>query len=547
MRSRRLCLRIGIVAFLMAGGSGVLFSAPTPEIVPERDILATDVPAQTGVEIVDLQDGDEYPISADPVNHDIGGTVVEGAFGYNGSIPGPVLRVPVGAEITVPFTNNLNEPTTIHWHGLRHDIRHDGVPGISQDPVEPGETFEYKVSFPDEGIFWYHPHIREDRQQDLGLYGLMIAYDPEEGHYTGGGDYYDREEVIVINDILFEEDMIEGTGGRRVFPYGRDHTNMAMMGRFGTTMIVNGEKQPEFEAEAGEIVRYHIANVASARPYRVAFEGARTRMVASDLSTFEEAVEVDHVTVGPAERFSVDVFYEESGTVRVLQDAPIGRRRLASVNVSPGDADPDRWEDTWPERRELVDRDELAEFRGQEPDYSINLDIWMDWDIHGTHMRMMGGPLYQIALIEGLEWHDDHVAHNAMSTTRDIEWIMRETNQGQENLDIEMAGQTGDRLVLRIHNRADSDHPMHHPIHLHGQRMAVITQDRVPNDNLVWKDTVTVPVGETWDLLVELDQPGRWMIHCHIPEHMESGMMAWFDVSDEDGNVPMHQAELPGH
>ncbi len=538
MRLRTIWLLLGVIAFLPGSQVSVLLGAPQPEIVPERDIIETDEMARTDVEIVDLADGDEYAISADPVNYDGAGTMIPGAYAYNGSIPGPVLRVPVGAEITVPFTNNLNEPTTIHWHGLRHDIRFDGVAGVSQDPVEPGETFEYQVTFPDEGVFWYHPHIREDRQQDLGLYGMIIVYDPEEGHYSGGNDSYDREEAIIINDIVFEEDMAYGTGERRIFPYGHEHTNMAMMGRFGGTVVVNGEKDYRFEAEAGEIVRYHILNVASARPYKVRFEGMPTRLVASDLSTYERAEEVDSVMVGPAERFSVDVFYTESGEVRVLHDAPLGRRVLSRVDVSPGDVDEARWEASWPEERELVDSERLAAARGRDPDYTLDLDIWMDWDVHGAHMRMMGGPLYQIALIDGIEWHDDHVAHNAMSTTEDIRWILREPDQALENLDIEMRAEPGDEIVIRIHNRADSDHPMHHPIHLHGQRFAVITKDRVPNDNLAWKDTVTVPVGETWDILVEVEQPGRWMIHCHIPEHMEAGMMAWLDVPDADGNVP---------
>ena len=538
MRMRKIWLLFGVLGFVAGNQPELLVAGPQPEVVPERDIIETDVSARIGIEFVDLADGDVFPISADPVNYDGGGAMIRGAYGYNGSIPGPVLRVPVGAEITVPFTNNLNEPTTIHWHGLRHDIRFDGVAGVSQDPVEPGETFEYQVSFPDEGVFWYHPHIREDRQQDLGLYGMMIVYDPVEGRYSGGHASYDREEVIIINDIIFEEDMVFGTGRRRVFPYGRDHTNMALMGRFGGTVTVNGVKNPRFQAQAGEIVRYHILNVASARPYKVGFEGMPTRLVASDLSTYEVAEEVDAVMVGPAERFSVDVFYRESGEVRILHDAPLGRRVIARVDVAPGEVEEGRWEASWPEERELISSDRLAAARGRDPDYTLDLDIWMDWGVHGPHMRMMGGPLYQIALIDGIEWHDDHVAHNAMSTSNDIRWILREPAQGRENLDIEMHAESGDEIIIRIHNRADSDHPMHHPIHLHGQRFAVITRDRIPNENLVWKDTVTVPVGETWDLLVEVDEPGRWMLHCHIPEHMEAGMMAWLNVADADGNVP---------
>lgn len=516
--------------FVAVISTAALSAGPIAEPVPERAIIQTDVAARP-MQAVTLNDGDEYPMSADPVVHEVAGMRIVGAYGYNASIPGPVLRVPVGSRITVPFTNNLNEPTTVHWHGLRHDIMFDGVPGVSQEPVQPGETFVYQLDFPDEGVFWYHPHIREDRQQDLGLYGLIIVENREEGRVIAGGEY-DREEYLVINDLQPEVDV--RTGQRRLLPHGAEHANMAMMGRFGSTIIINGTSQYRGQATAGEIVRYHVLNAASARVYKVAFVGAQTRIVGKDLGSYERPRDVESFLISPAERYTVDVFYDTAGEVQILHDAPIGARYIGAVDVAQGAPSSARWAAAAPPPIEVVDRAKIASARQREPDYVFDLDLAPDMAVHGLHMRSQGGPLYQIAIIDGIEWADDHLAHNAMTTSTNWTWIMRETNQNVQNMDIELSASPGDDIIMRFRNRADSLHPMHHPIHLHGQRFVVLSRDRIPNDNFVWKDTVLVGVGEEVDILIEVDQPGSWMIHCHIPEHMEAGMMSFLHV-DTDG------------
>ena len=109
-------------------------------------------------------------------------------------------------------------------------------------------------------------------------------------------------------------------------------------------------------------------------------------------------------------------------------------------------------------------------------------------------------------------------------------WILRDVETGAENGDIQWEFDVGDVVKLRIHNTPDSFHPMNHPIHIHGQRFLVLSMDGRETENLVWKDTAIVPVGSTMDVLVELSNPGEWMIHCHIAEHLHSGMMFSFSV-----------------
>ena len=129
-----------------------------------------------------------------------------------------------------------------------------------------------------------------------------------------------------------------------------------------------------------------------------------------------------------------------------------------------------------------------------------------------------------------IEWEESMKAMNAMFDAEDITWILKDSSTGKQNMDIDLSAKVGDKIKLRLFNDKESMHPMQHPIHLHGQRFLVLSIDGVPNDNLVWKDTVLVPIGKTVDILIDVTNPGNWMLHCHISEHLEAGMMASFKV-----------------
>jgi FtsP/CotA-like multicopper oxidase with cupredoxin domain len=129
-----------------------------------------------------------------------------------------------------------------------------------------------------------------------------------------------------------------------------------------------------------------------------------------------------------------------------------------------------------------------------------------------------------------IEWEDGMALHNRMTNTWNMFWKLVEPSTGRQNSEIRWTFRQGDRVKLRITNRHDSDHPMQHPFHIHGQRFLVLARDGDPNDNLAWKDTVLIPTGQVIDLLVEMSNPGLWMAHCHIAEHLESGMMLSFTV-----------------
>ena len=134
----------------------------------------------------------------------------------------------------------------------------------------------------------------------------------------------------------------------------------------------------------------------------------------------------------------------------------------------------------------------------------------------------------------GIEWEDDMVEVNKMTTPANMRWKLVDRPSGAENQAIDWRFQVGDQVKVRLVNEMDSDHPMHHPFHVHGAgRFLVLSRDGVDEPNLVWKDTVLVRTGETVDILLDVTNPGIWMAHCHIAEHHESGMMLSFTVSDD--------------
>jgi FtsP/CotA-like multicopper oxidase with cupredoxin domain len=189
--------------------------------------------------LLELADGDTLDLHIGPVAKRLGEATVR-MLGYNGSIPGPTLKVQQGSEIIVHVTNQGDLDTTVHWHGLRLENKYDGVPHETQAPIPVGGEFTYRIQFPDAGLYWYHPHIREDYTQELGLYGnlLVVPTDP---------DYWppaDRELLLTVDDLLLEDGQIA--------PFSPTETSYAAMGRFGNVFLVSGQPDLRLAARAGE-------------------------------------------------------------------------------------------------------------------------------------------------------------------------------------------------------------------------------------------------------------------------------------------------------
>ncbi len=479
-------------------------------------------------EIVELADGETLDLTASIVRRTINGKTFL-MYGYNGQYPGPLIKVERGSTVIVNFTNEIEMPTTVHWHGLRLDNRFDGVPDVTQPPVLVGDSFTYEVYFRDTGIYWYHPHMREDIQQDLGLYGNLLVTPPETDYYGR----VNREEVIILDDILMD--------GQGPIPWGDRAPSHALMGRFGNVMLVNGATGYHLEVDRGDVVRFYITNVANSRTFNMVFGGARVKVVASDVSKFEREEWVTSVVIAPAERYVVEVRFDEPGEIELTNsiqaiDDFMGEfyyqlKTLGRVTVRETAAAEDLSADfdTLREHGDVVaDIDAYRDAFDREPDHHLELTLRVK-DLPLPIMRAME---FEAGLYAPpLEWNDAMPMMNWLSTAEQVEWILRDGDTGDENMAIDWQFTVGDVVKIRIFNTPETLHPMNHPIHLHGQRFLVLSIDGVPNQNLVWKDTAIVPVGSTVDILADMTNPGEWMLHCHIAEHLHAGMMTSFTVS----------------
>ena len=502
-----------------------------PNVTPWRAgaNIKTTLPPLRPREIHTLRTGDTLRLEAGLVERTVAGRTFV-AYAFNGQSPGPLLDVTRGARITVEFVNRLDLPSAVHWHGLRQDWRMDGAVGVSQDAVPPGGRFTYQLHFPDAGIYWYHPHVREDIEQELGLYGNMLVRTADG---WGMGPVH-REEILVLDDLLLGKD--------GPLPFGQERATHALMGRMGNVLLVNGEPRWNAQFARGEVARLYFTNTANTRTFNLSIPGAPLKLVAGDGGRFEREAWVESVVLAPAERYVVDVRFARAGEYRLLNRVqgihPTARAFMALedtlgvLTVTAQAAVPDlgRSFDSLRTSREMVEAE--RRYRrdvARPPDRTLVLTLREDSLPFGLVQALR----LDTAWVPPVEWAGLMPMMDWLSTGREVRWILRDPSTGRENMDIDWHFRLGTRLKLRLVNDRHTLHAMQHPVHLHGQRFLVLARNGTPQQNLVWKDTVLLPAGSTADLLVELDNPGLWMLHCHIAEHLESGMHTVFTVNRE--------------
>ena len=511
---------------------GIEFEVPrVGAYLPGAGLDPADIPTATPREVVRLQDGDTLHLDAMLVRRTIGDHEFVG-YGFNGQHPGPQIEVDQEATIFVRFTNNSEWPNGIHWHGGRILNRFDGVPGLTQEPVYPGETFVYELRFPDPGLFWYHPHSRAELTLGLGLFANILVNPIDETHY---GTVH-RSEVLMLNDLLFDD--------LGLFPYGLESPTHTLMGRFGNVLLVNGEPEHQLEAKRGEAVRFFLTNASNARTFNLSFtHGEAFKLVASDVSRFEREQWIESLVIAPGERYVIDVLFDLAGETALVNDIQAldhvqGRffrqvDTLSVVRVSPAAPATDLADSYRELRSNRAVSEDVAQFRplfDKAPDLSLTLSVQPgDLPIPLLNFIQIDTTFYP-----PVEWNDGMPEMNWLATGENLHWKLRDDASGLENMDISWEFDHGEVVKLRIFNDPSAFHPMHHPIHLHGQRFLVLSMDGVPRTNFVWKDTSIIPTGSTVDLLVEMSNPGIWMLHCHILEHAEAGMMMTFTVNEPD-------------
>lgn len=416
--------------------------------------------------------GDDYPATA--------------VWAYGGSVPGPVLRVRQGARFRAAVENRLDEDTTVHWHGIRLPNAMDGVPGLTQPPIRPGGRFVYEFTPPDAGTFWYHPHDNSLAQMGRGLAGTLIVEEAEPPPV-------DRELLWVIQDWRLTRDaqVAPGFGGRM---------EAAMAGRLGNTVTVNGRVPDTVRVRAGERVRLRLVNAATARIVALRFEGHRPVVIALDGQPCTPHEPVGgRLLLGPAMRADlildmvgkpgsrhavVDDFYDrlayELVALAYERGPPVREHPLnAPVRLRPNPLpQPDL---ASAERHELV--------------------------LQGGMMGGMG-----MMGMRGAAW-----AINGHSMTGD----------GHAGMPPLLTVARGRTCVLTLRNETAWWHPMH----LHGHSFRVLGRTASPGTGAVWGDTVLVPPRDTVEVAFVADNPGDWMLHCHVMDHQVSGLMTLIRVA----------------
>lgn len=386
-------------------------------------------------------------------------------YTYNGQFPGPLIQAKVGDRVIVHFENELPEATTIHWHGLRISDEMDGSPRIQQ-PVGPGESFDYDFVVPEAGSYWYHPHVRSNEQIEKGLYGAFIIRDEKDPRY-------DAERYFTIDDILVTSD-------GELPPFLSRHPEI-MHGRTGNALLTNGTlDEITVRAAQGAVERWRLVNPANARTMTLTLEGASWRVIGTDGGLLPEPYETDRLVLPVGQRFDVEVTYDQPGRailnsmVRVRDDQgqiveeafPLVKVLISAVDRQPRQVE---WPDiTLPEREPT--RDEVIEF-------------------------------------------------DARQGATGVEWTLNDTADAAEPL---FTFTEGDTVRMRLKNLAGPEHPFH----LHGQFFTVVDDGRPWTNQPGLKDTVLVPGMDEVEIIAYLDNPGQWMAHCHILEHAELGMMS---------------------
>jgi len=409
------------------------------------------------------------------------------AWTYNGTIPGPLIRLTVGDRLIVHFTNTLPSSTTVHWHGLRVPIQMDGVPGASQPPVETGGAFTYDFIVPDAGLYWYHPHVMSAAQVGFGLYGAFLVDDPSEAFRVA------EERVLVLSDIdITEKGALEDpqTGGSTGMAFGRE----------GNTLLINGRNAPTVTMRSGVTQRWRLVNTAKSRFFELdPGVGMTFTKIGGDGGLQEYAERLDSLVLAPGER--ADVFY--TPTAKPGTEYGIHARLF---NRGYGSVEARRSEDLFqvvmtntpaPAPMPLPPVTRTIEPLGQEGATQVAIEFGIEQSVVDKTFSytINGKPLDRIPPLKAT---------------------------------------VGETQIWTVTNST----PWSHPLHLHGFFFQVLEKDGKPRRPLQWKDTVSVPFKDTLKLIVRYeDRPGSWMYHCHVLDHAEGGLMSVVQLS-RPGEAP---------
>ena len=409
-------------------------------------------------------------------------------WGYEGRVPGPIVRVPQGEHVTRRFVNELPQASTVHWHGVRLENVMDGAPDVTQRAVPAGDEFLYDFVVPDAGTFWYHPHERAWEQMARGLYGALVVEEPEP-------PLVDRDEVLLIDDWrLTDEAQIheESFGAIGDWSHG---------GRTGNWITVNGESAWTRTVSRHERLRLRLANTANSRIFTLETRGLGGWLVALDGQPLEAVRPAGPLVLGPGERADlvVDVVAPVGEQALIVSREREGAFILCTFTVE----------------------DPLRETRGAAPSPLPPNPVPALSDLsraRQVRLTMAGGAMGGLreATLGGRTMPIRELA------ARGKVWAFNGLAESpREPL---FAVRRGESVLLEMVN--DTAWP--HGMHLHGHHFRTVSTDGSLGP---WRDTLLLDREETVRVAFVADNPGDWLLHCHMLEHSVSGMLTWFRVS----------------
>lgn len=395
----------------------------------------------------------------------------------------PVLRMTKGKPFAARLLNGIDEPTTIHWHGVRVPNKMDGVPFMIQPYVYAGDHFDYAFTPPDAGTFWYHPHCNTLTQMGHGLTGVIVVENPNDPQF-------DAELVVNLRDWRLGDDgqFIEQFRPR----------DAARSGTYGTVRTANWMEEPRYDVPSGGLVRLRLALTDVTRVYMFQMEGAEAAVIAIDGNPVPERFALDTLQLGPGQRLDLAVRVpDEEGAVVTLRDIRGTKKKVLATLRAVGAS----------LKHDLRDLAVLEPNPVPAPDLSSaeHIPLALSATAENVAVDSICGSLgYSFWAINKVPWSGD---------TPDPTAPLAELKLGAS-------------YVIDLENLT----PHAHPIHLHGLSFTVLSSSTGPVRPLV-SDTYLVLPDEKVQLGFVADNPGDWLLHCHIIEHQKTGMTSYLRVA----------------
>lgn len=450
-----------------------------------RQFCLTGLAAGTALSLPGFARATPLNLRATALDHALlPGPVTTGMMSFAPDGPPPTLRLKQGQPSQIMVENALEEVTTVHWHGLRIPNDQDGVPYLTQFPIGVGETYRYAFTPQDAGSYWYHPHCNTFEQISRGMTGLLIV---DEASDPG----YDADVALNIRDFRLGPD-----GQFIALSVPR---NAARGGTLGTVSTANWQVDGVTEAPAGGLIRLRLVVTDPTRIFALSVTGAAdTRLIALDGHPLIGPQTTGEALLAPGQRADFALRMPATGEVQILMTLGGGKTRPLARLRATGT----------PLTRSIVSLPALPPNPVAEPDLANaeTLDLTIGWTPEGGPAKssVCGDTPFAFWSINRQVWPGDSPDPAAPLATLAL-------------------GQT---YILRLKNETQNDHPIH--LHGHAFRLLRSTTRTLPQ---ITTDTALLQAHETVEVAFVADNPGKWVLHCHVIEHQKTGLSAYLRVA----------------